>query len=639
MTSMSFTTISPRLSTTWVQPPNYWYRCTVASPHPVLWSPHMGPACTALANMAHKPDPPDVESDTSHTTSIAQRMNLKLVFRALRRMSLWSLEFYSDVHVAGQEHVPKVGPLIVTPCHHNEIIDIATLSVTMPHRRPVCFWAKASMFSNPVAGWVLTSSGAIPVRRNPNNVASDTTGSNGPGQSDEKANEVRMSLFRGTFEALDSGEVIGLFPEGTSYTEPQIAQIKDGASWAALEYSRWQLQHSTVNKDDLYLVPVGIVYTDKARYQSRVSVRFGEPINVSSFTRRYMSASDDDRSRAVIKDVTTELQQNLLKLTINAPDWDTWFAGSIARDIAWKGSENVPTGDWVCISQKFMDLFTEQPETSKGSSTTSACKKTLVDYCGLLHHTSISHDALVNVYPSSRLPSALTASITLVGHLLTLMLHPRFWLFIPPFLMHIPAYIVGPLVARRLMKPGEQETIAELTVVPSGIAYGLTSYIVSAKFASMLFSGQIATMWPGMPHMLIKAGQWFVETIPSMHGLRRVLGTVTIMYWTTWVVFKWHSLLVKGNHTQLQRVLVSWKVLLGVLSSPARDIPSDELELYTRPPLPAVNKYIKRRNPIADFESGARVGAKIKSPGSSRLIRHLFTARRAAESVVRALRQ
>ena len=73
-----------------------------------------------------------------------RNMNLKIVFRILRRMSLWSLEYYSDVHVAGREHIPKAGPLIVcvclefratltshalnsTPCHHNEIIDIATL--------------------------------------------------------------------------------------------------------------------------------------------------------------------------------------------------------------------------------------------------------------------------------------------------------------------------------------------------------------------------------------------------------------------------------------------------------------------------------------------------------------------------------
>ncbi|KAI0087155.1 hypothetical protein BDY19DRAFT_304741 [Irpex rosettiformis] len=567
-------------------------------------------------------------------------MNFKLVFRALRRISLWSLEFYSDVHVEGKEHITKAGPLIVTPCHHNEIIDIATLTVTMPHRRCVCFWAKASMFKNPISGWILTSSGAIPVRRNPNSVAASGTNgnSNDSSQPNTNANEMHMSLFRGTFEALDIGEIIGLFPEGTSYTEPQIAQIKDGASYAALEYARWQHQDSHKNKKNMELtvVPVGIVYTNKSRYQSRVLVRFGEPIKLDFFAKRYLSAPDSEASRTVIKGLTAEVEKRLMELTINAPDWDTWFAASIARDIAWKGSENVPTKDWVTVSQNFIDLFTDAASTTSVTSTKG--KKTLVAYYGLLHYTDISHDTLVQVYPSTALPSTFGALITFIKHLIILLVHPRFWLFLPAFLLHIPAYIIGPLAARKLAKPGEEETIAELTVVPAGLAYGITSWIASYKLANALLDGYFAGSWLSLPDILKKAGEWFVKEVPSVYGLKRVAATLTIMYWTTWVVFKWHSLLVKGNYRQYQRVLVSWKVLLGVLSNSTRDIPTDKLERYTLPPLPAANEYIKRRNQASDISDSDRTArSKVKSPGSTRLIRHLFAARGAAESVVREL--
>ncbi|KAI0821472.1 hypothetical protein BC629DRAFT_1587737 [Irpex lacteus] len=566
-------------------------------------------------------------------------MNLKLVYRALRRISLWSMEYYSDVHVEGQEHVLEAGPLIITPCHHNEIIDIATLTVTMPHRRCVCFWAKASMFKNPIAGWTLTSSGAIPVRRNPNSAATSESNGTGNGSTkpEDKANDTRTSLFRETFEALDIGEVIGLFPEGTSYTEPQIAQIKDGASYVALEYARWQKhQPPNTKAQKLTIVPVGVVYTNKSRYQSRVSVRYGEPINLDFFASRYLSASDSDAARAVTKSLTAEIEKRLIELTINAPDWDTWFAASIARDIAWKGSENVPTKDWVTVSPKFIDLFT-------GPTTTSAVaakgKKTLVSYYSLLHYTNIPHDTLVQVYPSSTLPTASTALLTFVHHLLVLLLHPRFWLFLPAFILHIPAYLVGPPTARKLMKPGEEETVAELTVVPSGLAFGIASWIASFKFANVLLSGKLADWWSGMPSALRTAGNWFVKDIPSVYGLKRVAATLAVMYWTTWVVFKWHSLLIKGNYRQYQRALVSWRILLGVLSNPSRDVPEDRLEQYARPPLPAPNKYIKRRSPVPVEDSDFSARAKVKSPGSTPLVRHLFAARDAAESVVRALSQ
>ncbi|KAI0339278.1 hypothetical protein BDW22DRAFT_1361799 [Trametopsis cervina] len=558
-----------------------------------------------------------------------QAMNLKVVFRVLRRISLWSLDYYSDVYVAGHTHIPKTGPLVVTPCHHNEIIDIATISVTMPHRRPVCFWAKSSMFKNPIMGWVMSSSGAIPVRRNPNSVASETGNS---GQTDDKANETRMMLFRETFQAMEIGEVIGLFPEGTSYTEPQIPHIKDGASWAALEYARWQKGKSLKAEDmNLTIVPVGIVYTDKARYQSRVSVTFGEPIDISFYAQRYLSAPDNDSARAIIKDVTAELDKRLRKLTINAPDWDTWFAASIARDISWNGSDNVPISTWVDVSQTFIDLFSSPEMAQTTPDNIDHHKKALVNYYGLLHHSGITHGTLASIYPHSAMPNAFMAVFTFIRQLLVLVLHPRLWFFLPPFLLHIPAYITGTLAARYLVKPGEDETVAELTLVPGGLAFGLTTYIVSAKFANMLFDGRISTAW--MPSVLTKAGEWFMESVPSMFGVRRVLSTFAIMYWTTWFMFRWHALLIKGNYTQFQRTVVSWKVLLGVFS---HSVPEGKLDKYLYPNLPVVNPFVKRRSPentpaVPPVETKR---CRVRSPWSWTLIRPLFAARAAAEKSV-----
>lgn len=168
--------------------------------------------------------------------------------------------------------------------HHNEMIDIATLgkhsslndtqglpftmhiAAMIPYRRPVNFWAKSTMFKNPISGWILSSAGSIPVNRNPNSI---------PGENGSQQTDTHHALFKETFQALDDGEVIGVFPEGTSYTEPQIAQVKDGAAWAALEYAKWQRRQETNHKDGskakpLRLVPVAIIYTDKSQFQSRV---------------------------------------------------------------------------------------------------------------------------------------------------------------------------------------------------------------------------------------------------------------------------------------------------------------------------------------------------------------------------------
>ena len=145
-------------------------------------------------------------------------------------------------------------------------------AVTIPHRRPVCFWAKSTLFKNPVVGAILRSSGSIPVARNPN--AAPAPAGDAPTAKGSHTN-VHDALFRETFRALERGEVIGVFPEGTSYTEPGIAQVKEGAGRAALEYVRWAREKWGGQRDGkrLKIVPVGIVYTDRSQYQSGVSER------------------------------------------------------------------------------------------------------------------------------------------------------------------------------------------------------------------------------------------------------------------------------------------------------------------------------------------------------------------------------
>jgi glycerol-3-phosphate O-acyltransferase / dihydroxyacetone phosphate acyltransferase len=87
---------------------------------------------------------------------------------------------------------------------------------------------------------------------------------------DRKSKDLQ-ALFRGTIEALSRGNAVAIFPEGTSYTQPRIMQIKDGAAWAALEYNKWASENpEQACKESLVIVPCAIVYTNKSKYRSYV---------------------------------------------------------------------------------------------------------------------------------------------------------------------------------------------------------------------------------------------------------------------------------------------------------------------------------------------------------------------------------
>jgi glycerol-3-phosphate O-acyltransferase/dihydroxyacetone phosphate acyltransferase len=124
-------------------------------------------------------------------------------------------------------------------------------AASVPNQRIMHYWSKASLFANPIANYVLTSSGCIPV---------------------ERKSKDRMVLFKGTFDTLRNDKAVALFPEGTSYTEPKIMQVKDGAAWAALEYAKIQREQPAGNgSKGIVIVPVAIVYTNKSKYRSDVS--------------------------------------------------------------------------------------------------------------------------------------------------------------------------------------------------------------------------------------------------------------------------------------------------------------------------------------------------------------------------------
>lgn len=144
------------------------------------------------------------------------------------------------------------------------------LACAFPYGRILHYWAKRtynllsrqiyaysifveSLFANPTISYVLTSAGNIPV--------------------DRKTKD-RQKLFAGTLEALSRGAAVALFPEGTSYTEPRIMQVKDGAAWAALEYTKWLREPGHVG-EPVVIVPSAIVYTSKTKYRSRVSPALG----------------------------------------------------------------------------------------------------------------------------------------------------------------------------------------------------------------------------------------------------------------------------------------------------------------------------------------------------------------------------
>ena len=148
--------------------------------------------------------------------------------------------------VEGRNNVPRTGPLIVVSNHLN-LIDPPLLGASVPRR--ISFMAKQELFDSTFSRLVVENYGAFPVRR---------------GQLDRKA--VRQAL-----EQLNSGSVLGIFPEGKRSLNSRLQPAQLGASLLA--------SHSGVP-----IVPVGISGSEQVKgvasvlfRRPRIKVIIGRP--------------------------------------------------------------------------------------------------------------------------------------------------------------------------------------------------------------------------------------------------------------------------------------------------------------------------------------------------------------------------
>jgi 1-acyl-sn-glycerol-3-phosphate acyltransferase len=153
----------------------------------------------------------------------------------------------------GVENVPTSGAVLSG--NHVSYMDPVLLWCGAP--RPCHFMAKAELWDLKVIGWGLPRLWAFPVKR---------------GESD------RTSIATAT-ELLTSGELIGVFPEGTRGVSgsPQLEEAHGGAAFLAM-------------RAGVPIVPIAFVGTERVwpkgkRFPrlARVTISYGKPILPEDF--------------------------------------------------------------------------------------------------------------------------------------------------------------------------------------------------------------------------------------------------------------------------------------------------------------------------------------------------------------------
>jgi len=190
------------------------------------------------------------------------------------------------------ERVPEGGPVLFTSNHPNSLTDSFVIGASVP--RKVNFIATVQLFSFRPLKWLLTRCGVIPINRVADNA---------------RAMRTVAETFEACFRVLEHGEAVGIFPEGVTYEDSQMREVKSGAARMALE-----LEHRHGGRLSLLVVPAGLTYSAKEIYRSDVLVHFGEPIRAADFLEGYA-----EHRKECIHKLTAEIERRIQSLILHLP--------------------------------------------------------------------------------------------------------------------------------------------------------------------------------------------------------------------------------------------------------------------------------------------------------------------------------
>ncbi len=131
-------------------------------------------------------------------------------YRKSYRATAGFFRWFYKLKVIGVENVPQTGGVILAP---NHTTDVDVIVVAAAVGRQVRYMAKAELFRVPLLGKLISKLGAFPVNRGKNDVSS----------------------VKQTLSLLESGEAVGLFPQGTRCpgTDPREAKVLGGVAMIA----------------------------------------------------------------------------------------------------------------------------------------------------------------------------------------------------------------------------------------------------------------------------------------------------------------------------------------------------------------------------------------------------------------------
>ena len=388
------------------------------------------------------------------------------LYRVMRRLIGLTLGFYfRRIELFHVERVPASGPVLFVSNHPNSLTDSFVIGASVP--RKVNFIGTVQLFQFKPMKWLLTQCGVIPINRV---------------KDDPKAMRSVADTFEAVYGVLERGEAVGIFPEGVTYDDSAMREVKSGAARMALEF-----EHRHGGNIGLRVVPVGLTYSAKEIYRSNALVHFGEPILAADFVAGY-----GERRKECIVRMTEEIEARIQSLILHIPKLEE---ARVVEGVKRLYFERLLLGNRttleparqsreLLLARQIAEVVDRAYRTQPERAAAFAAKLGLYErWCARL---KISHDAL-ELFPQTNKLAGQAAEwtfIAIVGAPIALY----------GWLHRLIPYALIKWSVRKFTMPGRRKAQTSTTAIASGIVGFGVCYAIYITLFQWLF-GWPASLW------------------------------------------------------------------------------------------------------------------------------------------------
>lgn len=223
--------------------------------------------------------------------------------------------FYRKVIVIGRENINPDETNIFAPNHQNALMD--ALAVLYTHKGQPVFLARSDIFKRRIVASILYFLKILPVYRIRD------------GFSSLKGND---EIFGKTIDVLNNRNGVVILPEGDHAGFRRLRQLKKGICRIA-----FQAEEATGYNLNLKIIPVGIEFSNYARYRQVLTVVYGKPFGISEYFSLYR-----ENPEKALNELRTKLSDEMKKVMIHIDSIEDYEAIDELRNIVnWKYSDSI----------------------------------------------------------------------------------------------------------------------------------------------------------------------------------------------------------------------------------------------------------------------------------------------------------